>query len=224
LLCSCANETVKCLTAEYLPEEKLLDWNFIKTTQHKDIYRFQFKEDSLPYVASNDSLFVIDIENDLYILYYNCSLFRNTGFILYGTHKNTEVQVIQTGKILLCEVYLIERKPLLKIIETADADFGNPLTLKTHYLLFSLQTHALQGSVSALCYASFLQDTSKIELKDSISNTQISLYGVQNGKKVIYDIAIKGNDFIVSEQERICWNDMKVLEKDVVYGKTMHCQ
>ena len=217
-----ANETVEYLSVEYIPEKKLLEWNFITPTQHKDIYKFLFKEDSLPYVASVDSLFKIDINGDMYILYYNCSLLRNTGFILYGMYKDTEVQVIQTGQILLCEVYLIDRKPLLKIIETVDADFENPITLKTHYLLFSSQTHSLHGSLSALSYASFLQDTSKIELKDSISDTEILLRGVQDGKKVVYDIDIEKNDFAISQQESILWNDMKVLEKDVVYSQTMH--
>ena len=225
LACVCKNETHEIfrLSIEYIPEKKLSKWDFIKTTQDKDIYKLLFKEYSLPYVLVDDSLFNIKLSDEMFVLYYNCSLSSNTGFIMYGTNDNKELQIVQMGRIILCECFSIDKQQLLlKVIENV-GNYLNPAILKTHYFLFSPKTHLSQKNMTMLSCASFFHDTSTIQLKDSITNSQIIIQGFKDRKRVAYSIKIEDGDFGLSKQdENILFGSMKVFEKGNVFSKTVY--
>ena len=216
------NTTINQLQSEYLSIDKLSEWDFIKAKEN-DLYIFSFTEDSLPYIITEDSLFKIDVSDEMYVLYYNCSLLRNTGFIIYGTYNNREIHLIQTGLILSCEAHMVNQELLLKIVENLYVfAFDYPRVINTNHLLFSLKTHSLQDDLSVLSEASVLQDTMKIQLQVGLSENNIFVNGVQDGKQVNSVIKIEENGFAIPKQEENRqWNNMKVFERKKIYPKLL---
>jgi hypothetical protein len=222
-LCECCtgqntvNTAMRQLQPEYLSVNKLHEWDFIKA-KGNDLYAFSFREDSLHYVAT-DSLYKINVNDEMYILYYNSCLLRNTGFIIYGTYKNREVHIIQTGKILSCEACIINQKLLLKTVENLYVfAFDNPQVLNTDYFLFSLITHSLQDDFSVLSKASVLLDTLKIQLQTKLSGNMIFVNGIQDGKQITCTVKIEENNFVIPKRgKRMKWNDWHVFERKKIY-------
>ena len=221
-----ADTEFKPLQPEYLSADKLSEWKFLQQRENTDLYVFTFLSDSLPYFAASDSLFKINTGSEMYILYYNCSVAKNTGYIIYGNYKNQEVHIITTGIILSCKAYKTNQKLLLEIVENLHwFPFDYPPVLSTDYLLFSLTTHSLLNDFSVLSKAAYIQgvpETSELELQVGLSGNNISVNGNMDDQQISCIIKIEGDDFVLSkEEENLQWSGTGIFEKKKIYSRSL---
>lgn len=217
VLLSCTSSpTLTCKYAKYVSNEELSKYEFIKQF-NKDIYALTFKEDTLPYLISTDSLFKIDLGGDSFCLYYNNSLQKNTGCVLWGEFQGDKMHILTFNHISSIDAFVAHDYNILRV-EEENISFGAPRTVKTNYLLFSKSNDTVKA-LTLLANTYTLLDTSKIVLEDEFRFPQIIVHGVIDTLAVEFAITITGDFTIPSNDCPKIWNLRPIVEKKYLIPK-----
>lgn len=216
-----SDTTNRQLSKKNVPVEYLLEWDFVK--HFKDnIYSLSFYEDSLPYVSGIDSMFVFHVDKGGFCMYYNCSLLKNTGFIIYGDSRKKYVHIIKTGLIISMDVFYVNNRLFMRLIDEDDVfPFGTPIVTKTNFFLVSFENDTI-SQVSVLSNASALLDDTKIALKDNLSYPEITIDGYVNELPVNFVITIS-DEFIMPKQINChTWNGTSIINQSTFLSEVFH--
>ena len=204
--------------AKYVSFEELLDIDFVEPFKD-NIFALTFTEDTLPFIPGIDSLFRFDIGEGRFCMYYNNSLLRNTGYLIYGDSRKNEVHILNTGIIATMNVYNSNKYILVRIEEDADVfAFGAPLVKITKYLLFPPNNDSVK-SLSILFHASTLLNSSKIELNDIFAFPNIYIYGTTDDSAINFVVRIAGDFVLPNDNKCGLWNNMKILERQLILSR-----
>lgn len=216
-LFSCSsNFTLTCRYPTYVSCEDFPKYEFIKPF-NKDIYVLTFKEDTLPYLISTDSLFKVDLGGDLFCMYYNNSLQKNTGYILWGESHGSKMHILTSNHISSINAFVAHDYNILRV-EEENVSFGAPRTVITNYLLFSNSSDTVKA-LTLLTNTYSLLDTSKILLEDMICFPQIIVHGVVDTLSIEFAITITGDFTIPSNDCPKIWNLQPIVEKKYLIPK-----
>lgn len=216
-LSSCSsNPTITCKFAKYVSNEELLKYEFIKQF-NKDIYTLTFKEDTLPYLICTDSLFKIDLGSDLFCMYYNNSLQKNTGYVIWGDFQGGKMHILTFNHILSIDAFVAHDYNILRVEEDI-ISFGAPRTVKTNYLLLSNSNDTVK-ELTLLANSYSLLDTSKVLLAEEFCFPQILVHGVIDTLSVKFAITITGDFAISSNDCPKIWNLQPIVETKQIIPK-----
>ncbi|MDP4196982.1 MAG: hypothetical protein Q8940_18165 [Bacteroidota bacterium] len=224
------NNIKQQLKPEYVPIDKYPEWKFISKINEYGFSTFNFVEDSVVFRPANDSLFSIKTNDDIFILYFNTSFWRNTGFIIYGSQKLKKAYLIQTNGIYYNKTdvkYLSNDNILLRITEVVDPPiFGDiPYELRNNYLLFSAKDLTLPSNITVISEID-VNHKSHVQITDSLFDNYIALKGKLEKKQIVDTLKIENRNFISSKSlSNYMWEDRKILGKgeisqqDIVHFK-----
>ena len=223
----CRNEksAVFEVKPEYVPIEELLKCNLVKNIRD-DLYCFPFENDSLPYVIQ-DSVFKLILKDNFSILYYNSSLYKNNGYIIYSDYNKKRAEVFMTNRIENATGYYMSNNTLFRIKEAVEPPFIN----QYRYFIFTPFEFSSFTNFSVISEGAYLLPDSitnifnpvvSLKIQDSILYDKIMLKGTINGIYFNDSVIIDNSDFIASKQLiELRWDSLKILQRKGIWNKTM---
>jgi len=178
------------------------------------LYSLHVGVDSLPISLNEDSIGVIEINNDLFVFAYNPTVYRNTGIILFSSRGKKNIKYFNFGSIKECSVFKCRENYVLKILEYEEENFSSPPYMREHWIILNNLLGLSYKDISILKKASVLQDTSNLHIETSLNcynNTiLINIKGFVDNINLIDTIQIYPKMYLSGKLISLKWNNMNI--------------
>jgi hypothetical protein len=210
-----------------LLEQKIIFSRFSKPEQLSDffdirklsagLYSLRIGTDSMPLSLNEDSLGVVEINNDIYMVIYNPTGYNNTGVVLFSSKGKKNTKYFTFGSIIECSVFNDGRHQVLKIQENESVfAFGNLPVIREHWILLDSVLSLPGKDVSILKKASTLQDTSNLHIETSLrcnnDTLVIAINGTIDNQSTTGTLQIYPNMKLPEKLISLKWNEMDVFK------------